>query len=262
MKDVRLGRGRYRFPIGSHRLTIASGLWAVVWLMGSTLTGCVTPAVPRQAPPTRPCPSCEQQIREIARLRQDIANRETELHDLRSNQRDQVKVLQESTREVTRAKVKLRRLATQADAASYIAEVEVAMESLRSSLGATSTVPLMALAQAILESTAAPFAQGDYGVAMDRAAQAEQLIALVARYQVRPKSRLRAPGEVPLQAPIPLKVTIDSKLHRQPLGKARVVGVLKKGSPLVAQAYKGRWMRVEAEDGRAGWIDQMQLGAQ
>jgi hypothetical protein len=81
-------------------------------------------------------------------LRQDLANREAELRDLRSNQRDQVKVLQESTQEVTRAKVKLRRLATQADAASYIAEVEVAMESLRSSLGATSTVPLMVLAQA------------------------------------------------------------------------------------------------------------------
>src|SRR5207248_2875206 len=107
------------------------------------------PVPARQAAPTRPCPSCEPQIRESARLRQDLANRETELRDLRSSQRDQIKVLQESTREVTRAKVKLRRLATQADAASYIAEVEVAMESLRSSLGATSTVPLMALAQGI-----------------------------------------------------------------------------------------------------------------
>jgi hypothetical protein len=269
MKDIDLGRGGYRFPIGSRRLTTASGLWAVVWLMSSTLSGCVTspvpppqvPPTPPQAPPAQACPSCDQQIRETARLRQDLANRETELRDLRASQRDQVKVLQESTREVTRAKVKLRRLATQADAASYIAEVEVAMESLRSSLGAASTVPLMALAQAILESTAAPFAQGDYGVAMDRAAQAEQLIAL-ARYQVRPKSHLRAPGEVPLQMPIPLKVTSDSKLRRQPLGKARVVGVLKKGSPLVAQAYKGRWMRVEGDDGRAGWVDQRQLGAQ
>ena len=198
------------------------------------------------------CPSCEEQTREIARLRQDLANREAELRDLRSNQRDQVKVLQESTREVTRAKVKLRRLATQADAASYIAEVEVAMESLRSSLGATSTVPLMALAQGILESTAAPFAQGDYGVAMDRAAQAEQLIAVVADNQVRPGSPPRVPGEVLLQVAIPLKVTVDSKLRRQPIGNAPVVGVLKKDSPLVAHAYKGSWMQVETEDGRVG----------
>ena len=58
-----------------------------------------------------------------------------ELRELRTNQREQVKVIQESTREATRAKVKLRRLATQAEAASYIAEVEVAMASLARGAG-------------------------------------------------------------------------------------------------------------------------------
>ena len=236
----------------------------MVWLVSSALSGCVTPPppVPRETAVRGPvCPSCDEQTREVARLRQDLANQGAELRDLRSSQRDQVKELQESTREITRAKVKLRRLATQADAASYVAEVEVAMESLRSSRGArTSTVPLMVLAQDILESTAAPFAQGDYGAAMDRAAQAEQLIALVAHYQVRPGSRSRVPGEVPLQVAIPLKATVDSNLRRQPRGSARVVGVLKKDSPLVAHAYKGSWMQVETEDGRSGWVDQMRLG--
>jgi hypothetical protein len=193
-------------------------------------------------------------------LRQDLANRDAELRELRSSQRDQVKVLQESTREAARAKVKLRRLATQADAASYIAEVEVAMESLRSSPGAKSDVQLMVLAQGLLESTAAPFAQGDYGEAMDRAAQAEELIALLAHYPVRPGSRPRVPGEVPLQVAIPLKVTVDSNLRRQPLAKAPVVRVLKKDSLLVAHAYKGSWMHVETEDGRSGWVDQTRLG--
>lgn len=262
MNDVRLGRRQYRFPIGSHRSTIASGRWAVVWLLSSVLSGCVTPPPPRLSTgPESTCPSCEEQIREIARLRQDLANREVELRDLRASQREQVKVLQEATREGTRAKVRLRRLATQADAASYIAEVEVAMESLRSSLGAKSTVPLMVLAQGILESTAAPFAQGDYGGAMDRAAQAEQLIALVAHNQVRSRSRRGVPEEVPLQVAIPLKVTTDSNLRRRPFGRAPVVGLLKKDSPLVAHAYKGNWMQVETDDGRSGWIDQMRLGA-
>ena len=241
----------------------------MILLLGSVLSGCATspPAIAPTPPPSESkvreptCPSCEEQNREIIRLRQDLANREGELRDQRSSQRDQVKVLQESTREVTRAKVKLRRLATQADAASYIAEVEVAMESLRGSTVATSTIPLMVLAQGILESTAAPFAQADYGVAMDRAAQAEQLIAVVAHYQVRPGTRRRVPGEVPLQIAIPLKVTIDSNLRRQPLGKAPVVAVLKKDSPLVAHAYKGSWLQVETEDGRSGWVDQARLGA-
>ena len=246
-------------------------LVALVTLVSAALQGCVAPS-PAPAPPaplpvpiraTAPaptCPSCEEQAGEIARLRQNLANREADLRDLRSNQRDQVKTLQESTREITRAKVKLRRLATQADAASYIAEVEVTMETLHSSLGARSTSPLMVLAQDILASTAAPFRQGDYGAAMERAAQAEQLFALVAHYEVRPGSRDRVPGEVPFQAAIPLKVNADSKLRQQPLGKAPAVGTLKKDVLLIADAYKRPWMHVETEDGRTGWVDQRRLG--
>lgn len=207
------------------------------------------------------CPSCDEQTREIVRLRQDVASREGEVRDLRSKERDQVRVLRQSTQEVTRAKVRLRRLATRADAASYVAEVEVAMDSLRSSFGAASRVPLVVLAQDILESTAAPFVQGDYGVTMDRVAQAEQLITLVAHYRLRSRSRPPVPGEVPLQVAIPLKVTSDSRLRRQPRGKAPVVGILKKNSPLVAHAYKGSWMLVKTEDGRSGWVDQVRLGA-
>jgi len=261
----------------SQRLKIASGLCAVVWLLCSSLSGCVTPPLavpPPQARPEPPpmvgpaetaareltCPSCEAQIRELARMQQGVAKRDAELRDLRSHQRKQVGVLRESAQEVTRAKVRLRRLATQADAASYVAEVEVAMESLRASRGAAAAVPLMVLAQDILESTAAPFAQGDYGVTMDRAGQAEQLIALVAHNKARPRS-LRVPGEVPLQVAIPLKVTGDSSLRRQPRSKAPLVGTLKKDTRLVAHAYRGRWMLVQAEDGRAGWVSQMRLGA-
>jgi hypothetical protein len=220
----------------------------------------VTAPLP-QATARSACPSCDDEARENARLRQDLAAREAELRDLRSSQRDQVKVLQESTREVTRAKVKLRRLATQADAASYIAEVEVAMESLRASPGTGSTVPLMSLAQSILQSTAVPFARGDYGVAMDRAAQAEQLITAVAADRSRPRSRSRAQGQTVLQVAIPLQATADSNLHRQPLRSAPVVAALKPGSPVIAYAYKGSWLQVETENGRSGWIAQGQVGA-
>jgi hypothetical protein len=243
----------------------------VAFLLAAVLNGCAAPPVATPPPPPVPvpleatvqgpaCPSCEDQSREVARLRQDLAAREAELRELRSNQREQVKVLQESTREVTRAKVKLRRLATQADAASYIAEVEVVQESLRASLSAKSTIHLMVLAQAILASTEVPFAQGDYGAAMDRAAQAEQLFALVAHYQARPGSRDRVPGEVPLQVAIPLKANAESKLRRQPLDKAPVVGTLEKNVLLVAHAYKSVWMQVATEDGRSGWVEQARLG--
>lgn len=273
MNDGSLVRSGDRFPLGSQRLLAVLLLRAIVSTAGVVLTGCAAlpPAeAPQPATPAFPeasargaCPSCEEQARENGRLRQDLAAREAELRDLRSSQRDQVKVLQESTREVTRAKVKLRRLATQADAASYIAEVEVAMESLSASLGAGSTVPLMALAQSILQSTAVPFAQGDYGVAMDRAAQAEQLITAVAADRARPRSRSRSrsSGQTVLQVAISLQATAGGDLRRQPLRSSPVVAALKAGSPVIAYAYRGSWLQVETEDGRSGWIAQRQVGA-
>lgn len=200
------------------------------------------------------------QSQEIARLRQDLASREAELKDLRSNQRDQVKVIQESAREATRAKAKLRRLATQADAASYLAEVEVALKALRGSLPAAIPQPMLSLAQDLLDSAAAPFKDGDYGAAMDRAAQAEQLVTVVAD-QAQQAGRARVPGEVPLSVTIPLKVVADTQLRREPAPKAAPVAPVKKDSPVTAQAYKGSWMRVETEDGRTGWMSQAQLGA-
>jgi len=206
------------------------------------------------------CPVCTDQSQEIIRLRQELATRETELRDLRSSQRDQGRVLQESTREVTRAKAKLRRLATQADAASYIAEVEVALAGQRSP--PASAAPLLALAQALLDSTAAPFAQGDYAAAMDRAAQAEQLAAVVADSGAPSSAaRSRAPAEILLQVAIPLRSAVDTRLRREPQARAPVVTSVKTGSLLLAHAYKGSWMRVETEDGQIGWIAYTELGA-
>lgn len=170
--------------------------WALVAVLSFAAGGCATappgPAAsvqPKAAASPAPCSPCVEQTREIERLRQDIASRDAEVRELRSNQVVQVKVLQESKREATRAKVKLRRLATRADAASYIAEVEVAMDSLRSSLPAKSNIREVAAAQRLLESTATPFEHGDYGAAMDRAAEAEQLIAHAADSHARQQLR-------------------------------------------------------------------------
>ena len=62
------------------------------------------PVVPAPAlPPPPACAVCVDRTDEIARLRQDLATRDAEVRDLRSSQREQVKAVQESTREVTRA---------------------------------------------------------------------------------------------------------------------------------------------------------------
>jgi hypothetical protein len=194
-------------------------------------------------------------------LRQQLAILETELRDQRAQQRDQARVLQETTKQATRARVKLRRLATQADAASLIAEVEVALETARSAPGARSAAPLLALARKILESSAMAFAQGDYGTAMDIAAQAEQLAAILAANSVQPASGARAAAETRFDVTIRLQATIESNLRRQPGEKALSIGVLPEGTRLMATAHRDGWFKVETEDGRSGWMFQSVVGA-
>jgi len=232
------------------------------------IAACATAPPPEPAQPPAPppppvvapapvCPACVDRSDELARLRQELANREAELKDLRSSQREQVKAVQESSREVTRAKARMRRLATQADAASYIAEVEVALGAARAATHAAQ-VPLLSLAQGFLDAAQAPFAQADYGSAMAGAAQAEQLVA--AAVDATPAaSRSRVTGEVLLQTSIALKASADSTLRREPQPRAPVVAALRKDTALVAHAYKGAWMRVETEDGKFGWLPQTQL---
>ena len=243
------------------QLWIAVGACAMV-------AACATAPPPEPAPPPAPlpapipepvCPVCVDRGDEIARLRQELASRDAELRDLRSSQRETAKAAQESTREVTRAKARMRRLATQADAASYLAEVEVALQSARTSPTASQS-PLLPLAQSFLEAAQAPFAQADYATAMDRAAQAEQLVTAAAEGSPT-ASRSRVTGEVLLQVGIPLKASADGALRREPRPRAAVVAALRKDSALVAHAYKGDWMRVETEDGRFGWVPQTALAA-
>jgi len=204
------------------------------------------------------CPTCDEQNREVTRLRQDLANRDAELRDLRLREREQTKALQASARQLTRAKAKLRRQASQADAASTIAEVEVALESLRSAPGAP--IRAIAVPRAILESAAVPFAHGDYGVAMDRAAQAEQLIAMLADPAAR-NHAARTAAEVPFDVAVSLRVARDGNLRRQPRGNSPVQHVLLQGSTVVAHAYKGNWLRVETASGRWGWLYLTLVGA-
>jgi len=216
-------------------------LWVWLGLLSLVAGGCVStpapsspesPALSSKASVAEPTCPCAEQAREVEQLRLEVASREAELRELRFNQRDQVKVLLDSKREITRAKVKLRRLATRADAASYIAEVEVALERLRASRGAKSDDPQIVAAQRLLEATDAPFTQGDYGAAMDRAAEAEQLIIAAAEdKQLRAPAPTRAKSGSRSRVASSPKATATRKAPPRPNGNVGGVGVKKNQRP-------------------------------
>lgn len=211
------------------------------------LGGCATHA------PAPALPSCVAQQTEIDKLQQTVAARDAEIARLQAHQQGQTKILQETTTEAARAKVKLRRLATQADAASAIAEVEVALNTLAAAHPGRNDAASLAQARQILAAASTAFDQGDYAAAVDLAAQSRQIIDMVSALRKRiPAARSTARAK--FQIPIPLRVATPSKRRREPNAHAAVVDYLAIGAPVMATGYQGQWLKVETADDRQGWI--------
>lgn len=237
------------------------GAWPGLVLLGLLATGCASlppPAAPDAATVSAPveqvCEQCNELRAEIARLRRDLAGRETELRDLRLQHREQARSLEEFARNATRATAKLRRRATRADAASLIADVEVAVAQGRLSPNGKGTSPLVAMAEELLGSASSAFNRGEYGAAFDLADQAWQIATVALEERTSPASPGASHGVVRFERPIPLRVRIDSNLRQQPGMKAAIIGVLREASVVVARARKQSWTRVMAVDGRSGWV--------
>ncbi len=196
--------------------------------------------------------ACNDQQREIVRLQQLLADRDAEIARLRAQQIDQVKELKETTGDAARAEMKLRRIATDADVASHLAEVEVAMEGLRSDSGTPGERQLQAIAQQFLDAASTAFARDKLSAAAEFTAQAEQLIDMLV--DNASNTPMQPSAEVPFKNAIALKTTADARLRRRPHLDAEVIVVLKKMTPIVALAYQGSWLRVQTENGNSGWI--------
>lgn len=196
---------------------------------------------------------CAPQDREIARLQQTLAEKGAEIESLLAQQNVQAEALTQSTGEVARAGVKLRRLATQADAASHLAEVEVALQGLWAQTHRPRAAAQLVQAQRILDAGAVSFEQGDYGTAVEFAAQSQEIIGMVTGRRGTALAA-RDAVEVPFQIPVALRTRIDSNLRAQPGRAASVLGIVPEGAPLQAQAYRGEWLRVRTAEGLTGWV--------
>lgn len=222
-------------------------LWTALW--ACTTTGCT---LLRQPPAPAPAaPDCSQPLQEIARLQQALIDKDAEIGQLRAQQNVQAKELRQTTGEVARAEVKLRRLATEAGAASQLAEAEVALQSLTKSPPNGATAQRLQ-AQQLVAAGSAAFAQGDYGAAVEFAAQAQALVGMVKETQAASSARART--EVAFPIAVALQTRVASHLRAQPGRSAAIVGVLKPATPVYALGYRGDWLRVRVEDSRVGWV--------
>ena len=239
-------------------------LWPAVVLCALLGAGCSTPQ--SVAPPAAPAPAaaaaepvCEPCIplrAQIARQQRELAVREAELSDLRTQRAEQSRALEELARQSARSQARPKRLATRVIAASYLAEVEVALTGARSVPRAQAAQGRLAQAQELLDSAKEPFAQGDYDGAIDRASQAADLIAKALEVTALPvpNPQVGAPAVSHFVKPAPLRVRANSNLRDGPSLKAGVRSVLKAGTAATGHARRGDWIRILSADGRSGWV--------
>jgi uncharacterized coiled-coil protein SlyX len=181
--------------------------------------------------------------RELAALEIRLMERDALIEDLNGR-------LEDTREEVVRAMAKLQSLATRAEAASAMAEVDVALRSLKDA-GRESQEP--AQVSHLMRQSTDEFVKQNYGGALYLANQAKASLARVPRAGGFERSS-RRPGEAVFAIPLRLRVTTRANVREGPGTSHAVVFTVEPGTELTGRTYLGEWLRVTDRSGRAGWI--------
>lgn len=196
----------------------------------------------------------------VSKMHMQTLEKDSQIKRLEQRMNTQQKVLDEAIQEVVRAKAKLRSLESKAEAASNMAEAEIALKTLKVELGAGERDPDVVKAQELLKMSALEFSKENYGGALYLTSQAKSHIKAGQMRMRGFKGISAVEGEVLFAEPLPLRVLTTSNLREAPDLESKVVTTLEKGTPVVGYSYKGEWVRVYTEEGNHGWIFQTLVG--
>jgi uncharacterized coiled-coil protein SlyX len=190
--------------------------------------------------------------RRVARLELRLIEKETQVDELQTR-------LDDTRDEVVRTMAKLQTLASRAEAASVMAEADVALQSLRTSSGGQQ-LPEIGQVSKLVQQSNAEFNKQNFGGALYLANQAKA-IAGTGRARVAAGTR-GAPrtGETPFALPIRLKVTSRGNVREGPGTNFAVVFAVDAGITLTGYAYSDEWVRVSDDQDRGGWIFRSLVG--
>ena len=199
---------------------------------------------------------------QISRLQLQLLERDARYRALAGQLSSQQGRLDEAVVEVVRTKAKLRSIESRAEAASSIAEAEIALKGLRDRIDTTDTPPGddYQKAEVLVRMSTSEFKKENYGGALYLAGQAQNQIRAIEAHMTRPEERSLAPGEVLFALPLPLKVLTRSNLRQAPSLQARIERTLDTGDTIIGYSYKDAWIRVQTDDGVNGWIYQTLVG--
>ncbi len=198
-----------------------------------------------EAQPTRP-PGAEQAFeRQIASLELQLLEATAQVGELQER-------LDEARREVVRSMARMQSVATRAEAASGMAEAELALQSMPDSAAPRAAAEIRQLTQ----QSGVEFEKSNYGGALYLANQAKSA-ALSARGQLAEveEASLR-PHERSLALPLQLETTTGANVRSGPGTGFGVVFTLPPQTPVVAYSSAEQWLRIADNTGRRGWISQ------
>ena len=179
------------------------------------------------------------------RLELALLERDAQIEELQSR-------LDETRQEVVRAMAKLQTLATRAEAASGLAEAEVAVQSLKTAGGPRATAEL-AQATKLLTQSGAEFNKQNYAGSLYLATQTKRL-ASAAKGRLSGDGNGARPGESTFTAPVRLQTVRRCNVRGGPGTNFKVLFTVEAGTSVTGYSYTSNWIRVTAEDGRAGWV--------
>jgi len=228
----------------------------------SALGACVVLAVSACAsssPPAAPVPVDTVVIVDTVQVAGDpeedprVASLELQLLERQAQVLALNATLDETRREVVRSMARLQSLASRAEAASAIAEAEVALRELRTR-GGREAVPEIAEAQRLFSQSSAEFDNQNFGGALYLANQAKNIAAAGRSRLAEVGTDVLRAGEVRFAVPVPLETTTRANVRDGPGTEFPVLFTLDAAVRVTGQSYEGEWVHIADATGRGGWI--------
>ncbi len=193
---------------------------------------------------------------ENGKLKLLLLEKETQMKEMEVRQASLQRKLDEVIQEVVRAKARLRSIESRAEAASNMAEAEVALKILRSQVPDKANSPEFIQAEQLLKMSTQEFKKENYGGALYLVSQAKDHIRLSQTQRGEEGSMQLLPGEVSFALPLDLRVLKTSNIRAGPGLGHKVIATVAPNSSLRGYSYKGQWVRVEGDNNLRGWIFQ------
>ena len=142
---------------------------------------------------------------------------------------------------------------SRAEAASEMAEAEIALKSLRDKAG-ESNPPELANGEQLLARGSKEFEKQNFGGALYLVGQAKTQIKMGLLRLGGAEHAAESSDEMPFAVPLPLTVSAKGNLREGPGPDFKVVATVDEGTQLTGYFTKGPWLRVEGAGGKSGWI--------